>query len=84
MRKSVRLASNYLINMNLTHPLTLSRTCKALAVIEVHTLHAFGELELVDSTCGWECGVRENDQMRNEETRAAGLKLFNKYDHHLS
>jgi hypothetical protein len=50
MRKSVRLASNYLINMNLTHPLTLSRTCKALAVIEVHTLHALGKHDLVDST----------------------------------
>ena len=37
-----------------THPLTLSRTCEALAPLEVHGLHAVGEHELVDSTCGRE------------------------------
>jgi hypothetical protein len=41
---------NHLINMNLTHSLTLSRTCDAFAVVEVHTLHALGEHDLVDST----------------------------------
>ena len=58
------------INMNLTHPLTLSRTCEALAVAEVHGLHAFGEHELVDSACGWEGEVREKDKVRNEGRRA--------------
>jgi hypothetical protein len=28
-----------------------SRTCEAPAVSEVHTLHAFGEHDLVDGTC---------------------------------
>jgi len=31
-----------------------SRTCEAIAVLEVHALHAFGEHELVDGTCGTE------------------------------
>ena len=33
---------------------TLSRTCEARAVRKVHTLHAVGEHELVDNTCGSE------------------------------
>ena len=40
--------------MNLTHPITLSRTCEAEAAGEAHVLHALGEHDLVDSTCGWE------------------------------
>jgi hypothetical protein len=31
-----------------------SRTCEAIAAVEVHSLHAFGEHDLVDSTCGRE------------------------------
>ena len=34
--------------------LTLSRTCEARAAVEVHGLHAFGEHDLVDGTCGRE------------------------------
>ena len=34
--------------------LTVSRTCEALAAAEVHALHALGEHDLVDGTCGWE------------------------------
>ena len=41
-----------------THPLTLSRTCEALTEHKVHFLHALGEHELVDGTCGRE-GQRE-------------------------
>ena len=40
--------------MNLTHPLTLSRTCEARAAVEEHGLHALEKHDLVDSTCGWE------------------------------
>ena len=57
--------------MNLTHTLTFSRTCEALAVAEVHALHAFGEYDLVDSTCGREGKERKKDEMRNEEVCAA-------------
>ena len=45
---------------------TLSRTCEALALIEVHGLHAFGEHDLVDSACGWEGEVRKKDKVRSE------------------
>ena len=66
-----------------THSLTLSRTCEAPAVVEVNTLHAFRELDLVDSTCGWEGEEREKDKMRIEEASAAGRQnVLNKYDHH--
>ena len=59
--------------------LTLSRTCEACAVAEVHVLHSFGECQLVDSACGWECKVREKDKVRNEEACVAvRQKLFNK------
>ena len=37
--------------MTFTHPLTLSRTCEAPAVLEVHGLHSFGKLQLGDVTC---------------------------------
>ena len=59
--------------MTITH-LTLSRTCKAPASVEVHALHAFGEHDLVDSACGREGDEREKDKVREEEARAAGLK----------
>ena len=55
--------------MIITHP-KLSRTCDALAALEVHCLHALGKHDLVDSTCGWESKEREKDKVRNEETRA--------------
>jgi hypothetical protein len=48
-----------------------SRTCDALAEREAHLLHAFGEHELADSTCGREGDEREKEKVRNEETRAA-------------
>ena len=51
--------------MNLTHSLTFSRTCEALAVTEVHALHALGELDLVDGTCRKEGEKREKEKMRN-------------------
>ena len=38
--------------MTLTYPLTLSRTCEAIAVLEVHRLHSFGEYDLVEVTYG--------------------------------
>jgi len=38
--------------------LTLSRTCEALAVAEVHAMQSFGEYDLVDSACGREDGAR--------------------------
>ena len=41
-----------------------SRTCDAIAVAEVHGLHALGEHDLVDSTCRRR---EEKDIMRNEE-----------------
>ena len=60
--------------MNITHTLTLSRTCEVLAEAEVHALHAFGEHDLVDGTCGREGEEREKEKMRNEEARAADRK----------
>ena len=39
--------------LTITHTLSVSRTCEALAVEEVHGLHALGEHDLVDRTCGW-------------------------------
>ena len=50
--------------MTITHPLTLSRTCEALAELEVHGLHAVGEHDLVDGTCGREGKERKKE---NEE-----------------
>ena len=34
-------------------------------------MHAFGEHDLVDGTCGREGEEREKEKMRNEEARAA-------------
>ena len=45
--------------MTFTHPLNLSRTGEARAPREVHGLHAHGEHDLVDSTCGSEGEERE-------------------------
>ena len=50
--------------LTITHPLNLSRTCEALAVAEVHGLHAFGEYDLVDGPCGRE---GEERKRRREE-----------------
>ena len=58
--------------MTITHPLTVSRTCDALAVVEVHGLHAVGEHDLADVTCGREGDEREREKVRNEEASAAG------------
>ena len=62
--------------MTITHLLTLSRTCEALAEEEVHGLHALGEHDLVDSTCEREGKERKKDKMRNEEACAAGRKTY--------
>ena len=62
--------------MILTLPLIVSRTCEALAVTEVHALHALGELDLVDGTCRKEGEKREKEKMRNEGRAAAGLKTI--------
>ena len=59
------------INMTFTHTLNRSRTCKARAAKEVHGLHAFGEHDLVDGTCGREGDEREKEKVRNEEACAA-------------
>ena len=61
--------------MTITHPLTLSRTCEALAFEERHTLHAVGEVQLPDVPCEKEDremieekgGRRVADKVRNEE-----------------
>ena len=44
--------------------------------MEVHHLHALGEHELVNGTYEREGEETENDKMRNEESRAAGLKTI--------
>ena len=62
--------------MNLTHSLTLSRTCDAFAAVEVHTLHALGEHDLADVTCGREGKERGKEKIRNEDACAAGLKTY--------
>ena len=56
--------------------LILSRTCEALAAAEVHLLHALGEHDLVDGTCGREGEEREKDEVRNEGRRAADRKTY--------
>ena len=58
--------------MTFTHPLTLSRTCEAKAVAEVHGQHAFGEYDLVDGTCERKGKKRKKEKMMNEEACAAG------------
>ena len=62
--------------MATTHPLTVSRTCEAIALLEVHGLHAFGEHDLVDGTCGREGDEKEKEKVRNEEACAAGRKTY--------
>ena len=85
----MRLASN-LFNKNvqgtfltITRPLTLSRTCKALAAVEVHLLHAFGEHDLVDSAFGRDGKERKRDKTRNEEACAAESQKRIKYNYDL-
>ena len=53
-----------------------ARTCDVPAALEVHTLHAVGEHDLVNGTCDRENKKRKKDKVRNEETRAAGLKTI--------
>ena len=53
--------------MTFTHTLTLRLTGEALAHLEVHFLHAFGEHDLADGTCGREGEERKKDKVRNEE-----------------
>jgi hypothetical protein len=68
--------------MILTLPLTVSRTCDALAAPEGHTLHAVGERELVDGACERKGEEREKEKVRKEEVRASGRQnVLNKYDH---
>ena len=68
--------------MNLTRPF-LFRTCEVPAAAEVHLLHAFGEHDLVDGTCGRKGEERKKEKVRKEEACAAGRKkLLNKYDLH--
>ena len=64
--------------MTITHP-EISRTCEARAAAEVHGLHAFGEYDLVDSTCGREGDEREKEKVRNEEACAAGRAFICSY-----
>ena len=52
--------------------LTLSRTGETKARLEIHVLHALGEHDLVDGTCGREGEERKKDKVRNEEACAAG------------
>ena len=60
--------------------MTLNRTCDALAPTEVHTLHAVGEHDLVDSTLRVGGKEKENEKMRMEGRAAAGrLKPYLKY-----
>ena len=51
--------------LTITRP-ELGRTCEALAEVEVHGLHSFGECELVDSACGREGEERKG---KSEEER---------------
>ena len=77
----MRLSRQKVLNLIPYSQLTL----EAIAVGEVHVLHALGEHDLVDSTCGREGEEREKDKVRNEEARAAGRQnVLNKYDHHSS
>ena len=64
--------------MTITHPLTLSRTCEARAVLEVHGLHTLGEHDLVDGTCGREGEKRKKDETRNEEAHALNRNVVAK------
>ena len=56
--------------------LNISRTGEAPAILEGHALHAIGEHDLVDGTCGREGEEGKKDQVRNEEACEAGLKTY--------
>ena len=65
--------------MTITHNL-LGRTGEVRAACEVHTLHAHGEHDLVDSTLRVGGKEKENEKMRMEGRAAAGrLKPYLKY-----
>ena len=81
----MRLASKLINKYDLHSSLAQPRTFEATARIEVHGLHALGEHDLTDITCGWEGEERKKDKMRIEEARAAGRQnVLNKYDHYSS
>ena len=73
MRNEERVRLNLINELNKYEPHSslTRRTCEALAVSEVHTLHAFGEHDLVDGACGREGEEREKDKVRDEEACAA-------------
>jgi hypothetical protein len=54
MRKHVRLASKLFNKYEPHSSLAQPRTFEAIARLEVHGLHALGEHDLTDITCGWE------------------------------
>ena len=46
--------------------------------MEVHTLHALGEHDLVDGACEREGEEKGKDKVRKKEASAAGLKPIKK------
>jgi hypothetical protein len=71
--EETRALASKLFNKHEPHSsLAQPRTFEATARMEVHGLHALGEHDLTDITCGWEGEERKNNKMRNEEARAAG------------
>ena len=56
----------------LAHHLTLSLTGEARAVAEVQVLHAFGEDECTDITCGKEGGEKEEGGDSEERRTVCG------------
>jgi hypothetical protein len=69
----LRLASKLFNKYEPHSSLAQARTCEATAPLEVHTLHAVGEHDLTDITCGWEGEERGKGKMRTEGRAAAGL-----------
>ena len=67
-----KLFNKYEPHSSLAQP----RTFEATARLEAHTLHALGEHDLTDITCGWEGEEREKDKVRNGGRAAAGLKTY--------
>ena len=59
MRDDVRLASKLFNKYEPHSSLAQPRTFEVTAALEVHTLHALGEHDLVDGTCRWEDEERE-------------------------
>ena len=52
--------------MTLTHPVTLSRTGEAIALVEVHGLHSHGKVHLPDVRC-----EKEHRERRKEVVKKA-------------